>query len=122
MQGLDHDVARWYEMVPSPLRLEVPVSMAKLPRGRKFIQAVALHSCYKYLVCSIHTRLVRQVYWNRQYRGRGFGIPNVKRLEWSVEASVKAARSIILLTRYVDVDNYTPSWYVFLSSFLPLEV
>jgi hypothetical protein len=31
-------------------------------------------------------------------------------LERSVEASVKVARSIILLTRYVDVDNYTLSW------------
>jgi hypothetical protein len=110
VQELDHDVGRWYEHVPSSLRLEVPVSMANLPRGRKFIQAVVLQSCYKYLVCIIHSRLIRQVFWSRSYRGGGFETADVRRLERSVEANVKAARSIILLTRYVDVDNYTPSW------------
>jgi hypothetical protein len=107
---LDHDLRRWYELVPSSLRIEVPVSMAKLPRGRRFIQAVVLHSCYNHLICTIHSRLTRQVFWGRQYRRRESQIDDVRRLERSVEASVKAARSIILLTRYVDVDNYTPSW------------
>jgi hypothetical protein len=50
------------------------------------------------------------VYWTRRYRGEEFETADIRRLERSVEASVKAARSIILLTRYVDVDNYTPSW------------
>lgn len=107
---LDHDLRRWYELVPSPLRIEVPVSMAKLPRGRRFIQAVVLHSCYNYLLCSIHCRLTRQMLWSRRYSSRGLQVDDIRRLERSVEASVKAARSIILLTRYVDVDNYTPSW------------
>jgi hypothetical protein len=107
---LDRDIESWYELVPSSLKIEVPVSMAKLPRGRRFIQAVMLHSCYKYLVCSIHCRLTRQVYWTRRYRGEEFETADIRRLERSVEAGVKAARSIILLTRYVDVDNYTPSW------------
>lgn len=110
MEELDHEVRTWYEPVPSSLRLEVPVSMANLPRGSRFIQAAVLHSCYKYLVCSIHTRLFRQVFWSKRYRGEQFETADVRRLERSAEASVKAARSIIFLTRYVDVDNYTPSW------------
>jgi hypothetical protein len=110
VEELHHDVGRWYESVPSSLRLEVPVSMANLPRGRMFIQAVVLHCCYKYLVCIIHSRLMRKVFWSRRDSGVGFEATDVRRLEKSAEASVKAARSIILLTRYVDVDNYTPSW------------
>ena len=110
IEELDHDVGRWYESVPSSLRLEVPVSMANLPRGKMFIQTAVLHCCYKYLVCIIHSRLIRQVLWSRRDCGGGFEATDVKRLEKSAEASVKAARSIILLTRFVDVDNYTPSW------------
>jgi len=84
--------------------------MAKLPRGRMFIQVVVLHCCYKYLVCIIHSRLIRKVFWSGRDSGGGLEAIDVKRLEKSAEASVKASRSIILLTRYVDVDNYTPSW------------
>jgi hypothetical protein len=107
---LDGDIGSWYELVPSSLKIEMPVSMAKLPRGRRFIQAVVLHSCHKYLVCSIHCRLTRQFCWSRRYTARELETADARRLERSVEASVKAARSTILLMRYVDVDNYTPSW------------
>ena len=107
---LDGCVESWYELVPSSLKIEMPVSIAKLPRGRKFIQAVTLHSSYKYLVCSIHCRLTRQVCWSRRFKNEQFQESDLGRFERSVEAGVKAARSIILLTRYVDVDNYTPSW------------
>ncbi|RFU35945.1 hypothetical protein B7463_g412, partial [Scytalidium lignicola] len=47
---------------------------------------------------------------------------DAKKLEKSVEASVKAARNIILLTRYVDVDNYTPSWLLFYYPFTALTI
>ena len=118
---LDGDIGSWYESVPSSLKIEVPVSIAKLPCGRRFIQAVVLHSCYKYLVCSIHCRLTRQVLFSRRYTDGGVETANARRLERSMEASVKAARSTILLMRYVDVDNYTPSWYVSLFFFLSRE-
>lgn len=84
--------------------------MAKLPSGRMFIRAIALQSCYKHLLCVIHARLVREVLWNRrdgQRMGDNIGGNDLKK---SLDVGMEAARSIILLTRYVDVDNYTPSW------------
>jgi hypothetical protein len=70
IEELDHDVTVWCETVPRELRLELPISMSQLPRGRQFIQAVVLHSCYKYLVCSIHSRITTQFLWSRNIEGQ----------------------------------------------------
>jgi hypothetical protein len=76
------------------------------------MQALGLYFSYKHAVCTLHGRLMKSYYWDRNDEAcqHSKEDDDMADLRYSIDACVEAARSIILLTRYIDVDNYTPSW------------
>ena len=86
---------------------------SELPKDEIFIQALILHFSYEFAICALHGRITTQFIWDRTDEGEnalGKQASDAPHLEYSAGLRLKAARSMILLTRYIDVDSSTPSW------------
>jgi hypothetical protein len=110
---LDHELAEWHDNIPYVLRLNRPMRRCELPKDETFVQALILHFSYEFAICAVHGRITTQFSWDRTDDGQdalGKQASDAPHLEYSAGLCLKAARSMILLTRYIDVDNSTPSW------------
>ena len=110
---LDHELAEWHNSIPSVLRLNRPMRRSELPKDEIFTQALILHFSYEFATCALHGRITTQFIWDRTDEGEdalGKQAGDAPHLEYSAGLRLKAARSMILLTRHIDVDSSTPSW------------
>lgn len=99
----------WRESIPVEFRPGQPFS--RLPVGSGFlrIQVLVLHFSYYYAVCAIHRRFTPMFLQEDEENDV---------IEWSPRDSfithIEAARSMVLLTKYVDIESFTPAWYVYM--------
>lgn len=105
LNRLLQDLERWLESISPDIRPGRPLSKILARQGRMRDQVIVLHSSYYYVLCSIFRR----------------GTPMFNQGNTSVEhlinqrshiSHMEAARSIILLTKHLDIESFTPAWYV----------
>lgn len=98
----------WRESIPGQFRPGQPFS--RLPGGsssRLQTQMLVLHFSYYYAVCAVHRRFSPMF-----LQGDEEDV-----VEWFPQGSsvthIEAARTMVLLTKYLDIESYTPAWYVY---------
>lgn len=95
----------WRESIPARFRPGQPFSRLNIGNGLVRIQAMVLHFSYYYAVCAVHRRFT-PIFLQ--------GCDENEGTNWSPHGSsvthIEAARSMALLTKYLDVESYTPAW------------
>lgn len=103
---LETAIDSWHESIPSEFRPGGFFKLSDIPNDFPQIQALSLNFGYHYVICSVHRRFSAM-----------FGRPETDGLPLGAlrSADVKfleAARSMILLTKHLDIESHTPGWCV----------
>jgi hypothetical protein len=99
----------WRESIPATFRPGTPFRPSTISNEVSLTQALVINLGYNYGLCAIYRRFTAHYF----QRDPPLSTSNVSNVESTTSAMcVEAARSMILLTKYVDVESYTPAWYV----------
>ncbi|KAJ6097013.1 hypothetical protein N7486_007759 [Penicillium sp. IBT 16267x] len=122
IQTLERELNEWYRSTPIAYRIAHPVPVSSFSMREEFRQALAFQFMYQHARISIHGRIMKSYHLDREDLVQPLGSLSTDResVENSIHACVDAARSVVLLTRYIDMDNYTPSWVLFYYPFTAL--
>lgn len=94
------DVAQWRETIPTRLRPGRPIhAIASSTAAR--LQLLVLHATYFYVQCAIYRRFTPLF------------TPGEEANPETIKGIVEAARALVLLTKHLDVESFTPAWLVF---------
>ncbi|KAH9220912.1 fungal-specific transcription factor domain-containing protein [Leptodontidium sp. 2 PMI_412] len=103
---LECEIEKWRDGIPEDFKPGRPFRPSELPKDISQIQALSLSFGYHYLICSVHRRF-----------SPIFEIPKLKTapdtLRLDASRYLQAARSMILLTKYLDIESYAPGWMLF---------
>jgi hypothetical protein len=98
-------VKAWKQSIPAAIRPGRQLGRMGLADRASQTQLLVLHSSYHYVLCAIHRRFshmfVQDVSESSYPEGPG-----------AQEEHIQAARSMALLTKYLDIESFTPGWYV----------
>ncbi|KAG7038536.1 fungal specific transcription factor domain-containing protein [Colletotrichum scovillei] len=113
LNRLLQELERWLKSIPIKVRPGRPLGKILGRQGVSRVQIIVLHSSYYYALCSIFRR----------------GSPMFNQGKTDVEhlidgkshiSHIEAARSIVLLTKHLDIESFTPAWLVFYYPFTAL--
>jgi hypothetical protein len=109
---LDMQIQQWRESLPPFLQPDEPIRLNELPQNIHLYHVMYLRYAYFGSVSAIHSIFTYP--WNSAV----FGIDQTpvlrNQISLSTKIVVEAARSIILATKYIDIDASSPIWYAFL--------
>jgi hypothetical protein len=106
---LDDELRRWCKSIPFSFRPGKHTRPADTPSHVPFIQALILGFGYNYAICAIYRR------FNAMFRHYDPQTSMTDIRSWEMRAGAKdleAARMLILLTKYLDIESTTQGWYV----------
>jgi len=110
---VSNDLEKWREAIPPEIRPGQAFLPSRLPEDLPLIQALVLHFDYNYAVCAIHRRFT-SLFAPSSGSGDSAGGENMSSLKPldlnTAVTPLEAARSMILLTKYLDIESYTPGW------------
>ncbi|KAK7227863.1 hypothetical protein V2G26_000033 [Clonostachys chloroleuca] len=112
MNDLLKELHAWLSLLTSSIRPGQPPNRVNRTFGLSREQIIVLHLSYYYLLCSIYRRftpIFTQDSDNLQ--------PLVNSQMHS--SHIEAARSMVLLTKHLDIESFTPAWLVFYYPFPP---
>ena len=99
----------WRESIPVTFRPGTSFRPSTLPIDVSLTQALVINLGYNYGVCAIHKRFTAHLFQGDP----SLSASSLSNVESTTSAMcVEAARSMILLTKYMNVESYTPAWYV----------
>ncbi|CAK7205231.1 hypothetical protein SEUCBS139899_007998 [Sporothrix eucalyptigena] len=109
MDQLLHDLEVWRASLPADLQPYRPIHKTKTSAAH-VQQLLVLHSTYFYVLCAIYRRFTPLFTQDEASDGA-----TTTNQIWSkvAAAHVAAARSLVLLTKHLDVESFTPGWLVF---------
>ncbi|CAG9981767.1 unnamed protein product [Clonostachys byssicola] len=113
MNSLLKELHAWLSLLPSPIRPGQPPNRMTKTFGLSREQIIVLHLSYYYLLCSIYRRFTPIFTQDSD---------NLQHLVNSQMhcSHIEAARSMVLLTKHLDVESFTPAWLVFYYPFTAL--
>lgn len=100
MEQLLSDVAQWRDSIPAQLRPGRPIHATATTAAAR-MQLLVLHATYFYVLCAIYRRFTPLF-----TQGEVVDTQITK-------GHVEAARALVLLTKHLDVESFTPAWLVF---------
>ncbi|KAE9380925.1 hypothetical protein N431DRAFT_136771 [Stipitochalara longipes BDJ] len=104
---LESAIDKWRDGIPDDFRPGRPFRPSEMPKDLPQIQALSLSFGYHYMICSVHRRFSAM-----------FERPEIKEttpgaLRLADSKYLEAARSMILLTKHLDIESHTPGWMLF---------
>jgi hypothetical protein len=113
---LDDEILRWRECIPLAFRPGTSFRPSNVPNNVPFIHALVLNFGYSYAICAIYRRF-NAMFLPHDSQPR----PRDLRAMKSVTATkcLEAAKSMILLTKHLDIESHSPGWYVHHLKHLP---
>ncbi|KAJ6084236.1 fungal-specific transcription factor domain-containing protein [Penicillium sp. IBT 16267x] len=113
LNGLLGDLQTWVHSIPDDIRPGKHLIRMPDTHGLSRDQIVILHASYYYILCSIYRRFTPIFTQDSK---------NLQRLidSHSHVSHIEAARSIALLTKYLDSESFSPAWLVFYFPFTAL--
>jgi hypothetical protein len=108
---LDMQLQQWRESLPPFLQPAEPIKLNELPRGVHLYHVMYIRYAYFGSVMAIHSIFTYP--WNSAVFGTGQTPLLRNQISLSTNIVVEAARSIILDTKYIDINASSPIWYVF---------
>jgi hypothetical protein len=103
---LEASIDKWRESIPYDFRPGRFFRPSDIPKNLPQIQALSLNFGYHYVICAVHRRFSAMFQYSETdgHPSSALGSADTKFLE--------AARSMILLTKHLDIESHTPGWYV----------
>lgn len=105
LNRLLQDLEVWLESIPAQVRPGRPLGKVLGRHGVSRVQIIVLHSSYYYALCSIFRR--GSPMFNQGNRDVEHLIDKRSHI-----SHIEAARSTVLLTKHLDIESFTPAWYV----------
>jgi hypothetical protein len=104
---LETSIDEWRDSIPYNFRPGRLFRPSDMPNDFPQIQALSLNFGYHYVICSVHRR------FSAMFRcSETVGLPS-SALRFADTKYLNAARSMILLTKHLDIESHTPGWYVY---------
>lgn len=107
VKGLDQSLRSWYEDLPGYFKPEFPINQNHLPEGIQTEQLINLHFSYHANLAAIHSVFGHP--WNLTDSPGNEGSVGEQVIH-STRALQEASRNIVLITRYISIDAYAPTW------------
>ncbi|EFX06040.1 fungal specific transcription factor domain containing protein [Grosmannia clavigera kw1407] len=105
-QQLLHDLEAWRLAIPTTIQPGRPLGRMREAEQLTHLQVVILHSSYYYVLCAIYRRF-SPLFTHHDETSRAAICSRMP------AAYVQAARSMVLLTKHLDTESFTPGWLVF---------
>ncbi|CAG9946960.1 unnamed protein product [Clonostachys rosea f. rosea IK726] len=96
----------WRQMIPTEIQPGKPVRRNLNTLGLSRMQLVVLHSSYYYVLCAICRRFT-PLFTDHEENAQRIIPPETHTIY------IEAARSMVLLTKHLDVESFTPGWLAF---------
>ncbi|KAK7425083.1 hypothetical protein QQZ08_008360 [Neonectria magnoliae] len=113
MNHLLQDLHSWLDLIPVAIRPGKPPKRMMETFGLSRDKIIVLHLSYYYVLCAIYRRftpIFTQDSKNLQHL-----------INHELHSShIEAARSMVLLTKHLDIESFTPAWLVFYYPFTAL--
>ncbi|KNB20072.1 hypothetical protein FOXG_17306 [Fusarium oxysporum f. sp. lycopersici 4287] len=106
LDQLLQDLESWRRTIPTEIQPGKPLRWKCNTRGLSQMQLVVLHSSYYYVLCAVCRRFTPLFIYNEESAQDSIP-PKIH------TTHIEAARSIVLLTKHLDVESFTPVWLVF---------
>lgn len=106
---LDEGILRWRESIPITFRPGTSFRPSTLPNNVPFIHALVLNFAYNYAICAVYRRFSAMFL---HYDSQSSPTEREATEAMSAAKCLEAARSMILLTKHLDIESYSPGWYV----------
>ncbi|KAF4493699.1 fungal specific transcription factor domain containing [Fusarium agapanthi] len=110
---LMQDLESWVDMLPEEILPGKPLGRISHSFDALRDQIIVLHASYYYVLCAIYRRFTPIF----TYDGKCLEHLIDRR---SHRSHIEAARSIVLLTKHLDVESFVPAWIVFYYPFTAL--
>lgn len=110
---LEASIDMWRESIPHDIRPGRFFRPSDIPKYIPQIQALSLNFGYHYVICAVHRR------FSAMFQCPETGGRPSSALISADTKFLEAARSMILLTKHLDIESHTPGWYVY---FPPLKM
>jgi hypothetical protein len=107
-------IQQWRESLPPSLQPVELVKLNELPQGVHLYHVMYIRYAYFGSVMAIHSIFTYP--WNSAVFGTDQTPALHNQISLSTNIVIEAARSIILDTKYIDIDASSPIWYVFKSN------
>jgi hypothetical protein len=107
---LSRHIEEWRESLPPFLQPVNPIKSNELPPNVHLYHVMYIRYAYFGSVMAIHSIFTYP--WNSAVFGANQSSALHSQISLSTNIVVEAARSIIIATKYVDVDASSPIWYV----------
>jgi hypothetical protein len=105
LDQLLQDLESWRRMIPAEIQPGKPFRRKHDTRGLSRMQLVVLHSSYYYVLCAVCRRFT-PLFTHDEDNAQHLIPPKTH------TTHIEAARSMVLLTKHLDVESFTPGWYV----------
>lgn len=106
VQGLEDDLRRWKESIPSIIR---PGSQIQPRDCVNLYLVIYLHDCYYGSLITIHS--VFAYPWMKERFNGCWNDAVIDQICLSTNTVVESARNIALTIKYVQIDSSSPVWY-----------
>lgn len=106
LDQLLQDLESWRRMTPTEIQPGKLFTWRQNTRGLSRMQLAVLHSSYNYVLCAVCRRFT-PLFIHDEESAQHF-IPSEIHTQ-----HIEAARSMVLLTKHLDVESFTPGWLVF---------
>ncbi|KAH7258813.1 fungal-specific transcription factor domain-containing protein [Fusarium solani] len=106
LDQLLQDLESWRRMIPAEIQPGKPFRRKHDTRGLSRMQLVVLHSSYYYVLCAVCRRFT-PLFTHDEDNAQHLIPPKTH------TTHIEAARSMVLLTKHLDVESFTPGWLVF---------
>lgn len=97
------DLETWRQGIPPEMQPGKPFGRICGASGPARTQLLVLHSSYHYALCAIYRRF-SPIFTQDDVEARRFNPQTTH------ASHIEAARSMVLLTKYLDIESFTPGW------------
>ncbi|KAH7159409.1 fungal-specific transcription factor domain-containing protein [Dactylonectria estremocensis] len=111
LERLMQDLEAWKQAIPPDIQPGIPFGRIADSKGLTRFQLVALHSSYYYIICAMCRRFTPM--FTKE-------IPTPNTTQKTMNLNLEAARAMVLLTKHLDVESFTPGWLGFYYPFTAL--
>ncbi|KAH6879562.1 fungal-specific transcription factor domain-containing protein [Thelonectria olida] len=112
LERLMQDLEAWKQAIPPGIQPGIPFGRIADSKGLTRFQLLALHSSYYYIICAIYRR------FTPMFTAKEPASPSTT--QTTIKRNIEAARAMILLTKHLDVESFTPGWLSFYYPFTAL--
>lgn len=103
LEQLLQDLELWRRAIPAEIQPGKPFGRIKQTKGLSRIQLLVLHSSYYYVLCAISRRFA-PLFTQDEEKAQQLVTSKI------AATHIEAARSMVLLTKHLDIESFTPGW------------